>query len=447
MSNTIQIKRSATTATPSALAVGELAYSEASGNFFIGVTGNGVTKIGGYTDVSKLAGIEAGAQVNTVTSVAGYTGAVTLAKGDVGLGNVDNTSDANKPVSTATQTALNLKANIASPTFTGTVSGITAAMVGAPSGSGTSTGTNTGDQDLSGLVTKITTVNGHALSSNVTITASDVGLGNVTNESKATMFSSPTFTGTVSGVTATMVGLGNVTNESKATMFSSPTFTGTVTVPTPLADTSAATKGYVDSVATGLNIKAAVKTATTSNGTFATAFANGSTVGGVVVSTGDRILIKDQTSGAENGIYVVQATGAPVRSTDADNSPVGEVTTGMMTFVQTGTLAGTQWALTTTGTITIDSTALTFVQFGGSIVYTAGTGLTLSGTSFAIDGTVLTTSSTLDVTKFSSGTASAFNGSAITNLNGSNISSGTVADARLSSNVLFNSSTIDGGTF
>lgn len=61
------------------------------------------------------------------------------------LGNVDNTSDANKPVSTAQQTALNLKANLASPTFTGTVSGITAAMVGAPSGSGTSTGTNTGD--------------------------------------------------------------------------------------------------------------------------------------------------------------------------------------------------------------------------------------------------------------------------------------------------------------
>ena len=61
------------------------------------------------------------------------------------------------------------------------------------------------------------------------LAASKVGLGNVTNESKATMFSSPTFTGTVAGVTATHVGLGNVTNESKATMFSSPTFTGTVT--------------------------------------------------------------------------------------------------------------------------------------------------------------------------------------------------------------------------
>jgi hypothetical protein len=62
---------------------------------------------------SKLAGIEAGAQVNTVTSVAGKTGAVSLTKSDVGLANVDNTSDANKPLSTASQTALALKANSA----------------------------------------------------------------------------------------------------------------------------------------------------------------------------------------------------------------------------------------------------------------------------------------------------------------------------------------------
>ena len=58
---------------------------------------------------NKLDGIEAGAQVNTVTSVAGKTGAVTLQKSDVGLGNVDNTSDLNKPISTATQTALDGK--------------------------------------------------------------------------------------------------------------------------------------------------------------------------------------------------------------------------------------------------------------------------------------------------------------------------------------------------
>lgn len=68
----------------------------------------------------KLTGIQSGAQVNAVQSVAGKTGAVTLSKSDVGLNNVDNTNDANKPVSTATQNALNLKADLASPTLTGT---------------------------------------------------------------------------------------------------------------------------------------------------------------------------------------------------------------------------------------------------------------------------------------------------------------------------------------
>jgi hypothetical protein len=85
-----------------------------------------------YTTVekNKLAGISVGAEVNAVDSVAGRTGDVLLTKSDVGLANVDNTSDLNKPISTATQTALNLKANLASPTFTGTVAGITKSMVG-----------------------------------------------------------------------------------------------------------------------------------------------------------------------------------------------------------------------------------------------------------------------------------------------------------------------------
>jgi len=75
---------------------------------------------------------------SAVISVAGKTGEVALVKGDVGLGNVDNTSDAAKPVSTATQTALNLKANSASPTFTGTVSGVTKTHVGLPNVDNTS---------------------------------------------------------------------------------------------------------------------------------------------------------------------------------------------------------------------------------------------------------------------------------------------------------------------
>ena len=77
---------------------------------------------------TKLSGIESGAQVNTIMSVAGKTGIVTLAKGDVGLSNVDNTSDANKPISTATQNALNLKANAANVVLTGIPTAPTAAV-------------------------------------------------------------------------------------------------------------------------------------------------------------------------------------------------------------------------------------------------------------------------------------------------------------------------------
>ena len=151
-----------------------------------------------------------------------------LTKSTVGLANVDNTTDLNKPVSTATQTALNLKANLASPTFTGTVSGITKSMVGLTNVDNTtdlnkpvSTATQTA-LDLKANLASPTftgTVSG--------ITKSMVGLANVDNTtdlnkpvSTATQtalnlkanLASPVFTGTVSGITKSMVGLANVDN-------------------------------------------------------------------------------------------------------------------------------------------------------------------------------------------------------------------------------------------
>ena len=92
MANIIKIKRSAVTATPTLLAEGELAYSELSGNLFIGTNGGNLEKIGGNTDVLKLGGIEAGAQVNTVDSVNGATGVVSL-----GLEDLDDISFAASP--------------------------------------------------------------------------------------------------------------------------------------------------------------------------------------------------------------------------------------------------------------------------------------------------------------------------------------------------------------
>jgi hypothetical protein len=153
---------------------------------------------------------------------------------------------------------------------------------------------------------------------------------------------------------------------------------------TPSAATDAATKGYVDGVASGLDIKQSVRVATNVAGTLATSFENGDTVDGVTLATGDRILIKNQASGAENGIYIVNASGAPTRATDFDAS--AEVTAGAFVFVGEGTVnADTGWVLTTNDAITVGSTALTFSQFSGAGTYSAGAGLTLTGGVFAQD--------------------------------------------------------------
>lgn len=134
--------------------------------------------------------------------------------------------------------------------------------------------------------------------------------------------------------------------------------------------TQAATKAYVDNAVAGLSWKQAVRVATTANGTLATAYANGQTVDGVTLATGDRILIKNQTTATENGIYTVNASGAPTRATDADS---GAELVNASVLVQTGTQADTAWTCTTNATITVGSTPLAFANFDGGSVPVATT--------------------------------------------------------------------------
>jgi len=163
------------------------------------------------------------------------------------------------------------------------------------------------------------------------------------------------------------------------------TYTGFVTLHAePTAALHAASKSYVDSVAAGLDPKESVRVATTAAGTLATSFANGETVDGITLATGDRILIKTQADGSENGIYTVNASGAPTRATDFDSTT--EVTAGAFTFIEEGTTnASTGFVLSTTGSITVGTTAMTFTQFSSSAVITAGTGLTKSGSELAVN--------------------------------------------------------------
>jgi hypothetical protein len=173
-------------------------------------------------------------------------------------------------------------------------------------------------------------------------------------------------------------------------------FPGTVTLNAdPTTDLQAATKGYVDSVAQGLDIKASVKAATTANGTLATAFDDASVIDGVTLATGDRILIKNQTDATENGIYIVAASGAPTRSLDMN---VGAEFPGAFTFIEQGTVNADTGYVCTNNSVTVGTTEIVFAQFSGAGSYVAGNGITLTGNSFSINTGItadLTTAQTL----------------------------------------------------
>lgn len=156
---------------------------------------------------------------------------------------------------------------------------------------------------------------------------------------------------------------------------------------TPTADDHAATKAYVDAARSGLDVKASVRAATTAPINLSTDLENGDTLDTTVtLATGDRVLVKNQSTASENGIYVVQASGAAVRATDFDST--AEVTPGAFTFVEEGTTnADSGWVLTTNGTITIGSTALNWALFSVAGTILAGDGLTKTGNTLNVVGT------------------------------------------------------------
>lgn len=205
--------------------------------------------------------------------------------------------------------------------------------------------------------------------------------------------------------TATDVGLGNVTNESKATMFANPEFTGNVKVPTPTAGTDAANKAYVDEIAEGLKTLPAAHAATTANIT--ATYDNGTSGVGATLTIaatatldidgvtnwtlGDNLLVKDQTNAFENGSYVLTTVGDAGTAwvfTRCDFCDEPDEIPGAYEFVIDGTNnGGTGWVGTVNdpATFTIGTDAITYVQFSGAGTYTAGTGLNLTGTEFSID--------------------------------------------------------------
>ena len=212
----------------------------------------------------------------------------------------------------------------------------------------------------------------------------------------------------IAGVTELTVDNLNVNGNTIATtntngnLVLDPNGTGTIDVSsaritslaTPTQTTDAATKAYVDAQLQGLDVKNSVRVATTANGTLSSAFANNSTVDGITLATGDRILLKDQSTGSQNGIYTVNSSGAPTRATDFDAD--SEVTGGTFFFVEEGTAnADNGFVMTNDGTVTVGSTALVFTQFSGAGQVTAGSALTKSGNTLnvAVDDSSIEVSS------------------------------------------------------
>lgn len=175
------------------------------------------------------------------------------------------------------------------------------------------------------------------------------------------------------------------------------TFSNNITMNgTPSANTDVVTVGYVNNLLQGLDPKQSVRVATTTAGTLATSFANGQTVDGVTLATGNRILIKDQAAPADNGIYTVNASGAPTRATDMD---AWIEVPGSFVFVEEGsTNADTGWVCTANSGGTLGTTAITWVKFANAGTGVTSVAATAPAAGFTISGSPITSTGTFTFT-------------------------------------------------
>jgi hypothetical protein len=243
-----------------------------------------------------------------------------------------------------------------------------------------------------------------AVTGAITATGGVVGnvAGNVTAVAGSSTFNDVVITGSLdmtAGSSATITGLSTPTDPSDAAnkgyvdtqdalrlALTGGTLTGALAMSnnkvtglgTPTADTDAATKAYVDSVAQGIDAKASCRAATTANITLS----GTQTIDGVAVIAGDRVLVKDQSSAAENGIYVA-AAGAWARAADANT---WDELVSAFTFVEQGSTNGNNgYICTISAGGTLGVTAVTWAQFSGAGQINAGTGMSKTGNTLNVN--------------------------------------------------------------
>lgn len=236
---------------------------------------------------------------------------------------------------------------------------------------------------FAGTAGRITVANGDGVAGNPTFdlaTVSNAGGGSFL---KLTVDSYGRVSGSSAVVAADISGL----VDSRYLQLSGGTLTNFLTLHAdPTSALHAVTKQYVDNLASGLDYKAAVRVATTAN--IANLAAAPNTLDGVTLVANDRILVKNQTTASQNGIYVVQTVGTGsngvwVRATDADSA--AELEGGTTVWVNEGTTnADTAWTVITDGAITLNTTAINWTQTSGLGQVVAGAGMTKSGNTLDI---------------------------------------------------------------
>jgi hypothetical protein len=192
--------------------------------------------------------------------------------------------------------------------------------------------------------------------------------------------------------------LTDATSDATASKLVKRDASGNAKVATPTDSAHIATKGYVDSARQGLDVKQSVRLASTANVAISTGLEAGDTIDGVVLVAGNRVLLKNQTTTSENGIYVAVASGAASRSSDANGTAdTGELKSGTFAFVEEGTVNfDSGFVVSTDGTITVGTTGITWTQFSGAGSFEAGDGLSKSGTQVNVNVTSNRTAITAD---------------------------------------------------